>query len=54
MNELKELNRAVAARAVSTATQAIGSCLMRVGWLVLVAGIATKRRGRDAVEVLQR
>lgn len=44
----------VAALAVSTVTQAIGSCLMRTGWLVMVLGIATKRYGRDVVEVLRK
>jgi len=52
MNERKQLNRS--ALAILTATHVIGSCLMRTGWLVLVAGIATKRRGRAIVEVLQR
>lgn len=54
MRELRDITRAVAALAVSATTLTIGSCLMRGGWLVLVTGIATKRTGRDVVDVLQR
>lgn len=54
MQELKGITRAVAALAVSATSLAIGSVLTRVGWVVLLTGIATRRTGREVAEVLQR
>lgn len=54
MQELRALTRAGAAMAASAVTLMIGSVLTHVGWVVLLTGIATRRTGRDLVEVLQR
>jgi hypothetical protein len=54
MQELKAITRASAALAVSATSLAVGSVLTHVGWVVLLTGIATRRTGRDVVEVLQR